>query len=101
MARRWTVLVALLALPACETGAAYELVEDLRVLAIAAEPPELRAAGDVTFRALVADPRGGDIHFAWSFCPVESSTACMNYDDLRAEAPAGTSQSVPGPVPGG
>jgi len=92
MMHRRTYLIGVLAAltpAACDTGAPYELVVDLRVLAIQAEPPEIRAgsSGDVTFRALVADPRGQAVGFTWGLCPVESSTACMDYDELRQAAP--------------
>ena len=73
------------------------LVEDLRVLAIAAEPPELlldrsRAPEEgplaVTFRALVLDPRGGPMAYDWQFCPVESSQTCGAFAERRKQAPA-------------
>lgn len=73
------------------------LVEDLRVLAIAAEPPELlldrgRAPEEgplaVTFRALVLDPRGGPMAYDWQFCPVESSQTCGDFAERRKQAPA-------------
>jgi hypothetical protein len=73
------------------------LVEDLRVLAIAAEPPELlldrgRAPEEgplaVTFRALVLDPRGGTMAYDWQFCPVESSQTCGDFAERRKQAPA-------------
>jgi hypothetical protein len=73
------------------------LVEDLRVLAIAADPPELlldrtRAAEEgplaVTFRALVLDPRGGPMAYDWQFCPVESSQTCGDFAERRKQAPA-------------
>lgn len=70
-------------------------VKDLRVLAVAAEPPEVlfdRTAGwsapHVTFSALVADPRGGEpVNYTWRFCPVDSAQACTNFPSLRDEAP--------------
>ncbi|MDX2020697.1 MAG: hypothetical protein SF187_10670 [Deltaproteobacteria bacterium] len=70
-------------------------VKDLRVLAVAAEPPEVlfdRTAGwsapQVTFTALVDDPRGGaPATFAWRFCPVDSAEACTNFPALRDQAP--------------
>jgi hypothetical protein len=73
------------------------LVEDLRVLAIAADPPELlldrsRTPEEgplaVTFRALVLDPRGGSMAYDWQFCPVESSQTCGDFAERRKQAPA-------------
>jgi len=70
----------------------YSKVKDLRVLAISAEPPTLlldaalALPAEVTFTALVLDPRGGDVAFRWTLCPVESALACADYDALRAEA---------------
>ena len=71
-------------------------VNDLRVLAVAADPPEVlfdRGTGwttpQVTFSALVADPRGGvPATFQWRFCPVDSTEACTNFPALREQAPA-------------
>jgi len=75
------------------------LVEDLRVLAIRAEPPELlfdrtdgvadpeaRPPVPVSFQALVVDPRGLPMLYDWSFCPVESSQTCGDFDRRKAEA---------------
>ena len=69
-------------------------VKDLRVLAIKAEQPEVLVPNvaspspvDMRFSALIVDPRGGPIDYAWSFCPVESSSACMDFDAKRAAAP--------------
>ena len=71
-------------------------VKDLRVLAVAADPPEVlfdRGTGwtapQVTFSALVADPRGGmPATFQWRFCPVDSTEACTNFPALREQASA-------------
>lgn len=71
-------------------------VKDLRVLAIAADPPEVLfdrttgwSAPQVTWSALVADPRGGEpATFHWRFCPVDSGEACTDYIALREQAPA-------------
>lgn len=93
------VIVPLLA--TCVFGACGEPtdkpteVKDLRVLAVASEPAEVlfdRTAGwsapQVTFTALVADPRGGaPATYAWRFCPVDSAEACTNFLALRDEAP--------------
>ena len=77
------------------------LVDDLRVLAVQAEPPEVlvdrvdgEAAppGPVSFRALVVDPLGsqldGAMVYEWRFCPVESRETCADFDQRRAAAPA-------------
>lgn len=79
-------------LVACTEGLPdYSDVQDLRVLAIKAIPPEIfvdpmaPTSVDMEFSALVVDPRGGTIHYDWSFCPVESNLACLNYDTKKAE----------------
>jgi hypothetical protein len=73
------------------------LVEDLRVLAVRAEPPELlidrvdgqaTQPGPVSFQALVVDPRGPAMVYRWRFCPVESSDTCADFGERRAAAPA-------------
>jgi hypothetical protein len=89
-----TVVPALLAGAGCETDApSPTLVEDLRVLAVRAEPPELLldredtgAPPTVTFQALVVDPRGMPMVYDWRFCPVESSQTCGDFDQRRAQA---------------
>lgn len=94
------MLVAV-ALAATVVGCAEETespseVKDLRILAVAAEPPEVlfdREVGwsspQVEFTALVADPRGTTTTFTWRFCPVESEQACMNFNSLKEQAPQG------------
>lgn len=68
----------------------YSEIEDLRVVAIQAEPPLYlfdRGSTDLTFEALVVDPRGGSIDYTWELCPVESDRACRDFDEkLRAES---------------
>ncbi|MEM6533751.1 MAG: hypothetical protein AAF654_14100, partial [Myxococcota bacterium] len=75
-----------------------EDVEDLRVLALRADPPEvlLPTANlddpsaleiNVSFSALVVDPRGGNVDFEWQFCPVESFEACRDFEEIRDESP--------------
>jgi hypothetical protein len=69
------------------------LVEDLRVLAVRADPPEVLvdrdgAAAQVSFQALVVDPRGPTMAWSWGFCPVESSETCGDFAARRAQAPA-------------
>jgi hypothetical protein len=68
------------------------LVDDLRVLAVRAEPPEVLvdrdgAAAEVRFQALVVDPRGPTMTWSWEFCPVESTQTCADFAARRAEAP--------------
>ena len=89
---RWLVLLALFGAGCSEGMPVYSLIEDLRVLAIRAEPPAvmLDAPTDVTLEALVVNPRGGSLAVDWSFCPVESSNACRDFEALVAEA-AGSS----------
>jgi hypothetical protein len=72
------------------------LVEDMRVLAIRAEPPEIlidreapAAATPVTFHALVVDPRGLPMSYEWRFCPVESDQTCGDFAQVRERAPEG------------
>ena len=67
-------------------------VEDLRVLAIRADPPELLFDTPedrlVTFQALVVDPRGGSLNYRWRFCPVESDATCSHWKVDRESVPA-------------
>jgi hypothetical protein len=96
MLPRLFILIVVFTLLAC--GEPEDLpteVHDLRILAVAADPPELlydRASGSfdseaVTFTALVADPRGGAMNVRWSFCPVESNSACADWEAKRDAAP--------------
>lgn len=72
-------------------------IEDLRVLAVRAEPPEVltepetsvenSSARSARFEALVVDPQGRTVSYEWSFCPVESNETCDDYDRRKAEAP--------------
>lgn len=43
-------------------------IDDLRVLAIRAEPPEVPAGADVVIDALVVDPLGREISLEWYLC---------------------------------
>ncbi len=45
-------------------------IDDLRILAIRAEPPEVSAGDTVALQALVVDPLGRDMTFAWYACIV-------------------------------
>jgi hypothetical protein len=97
--RPWLLLVwlsAVLGAGCADQTPSPSLVEDLRVLAVQAQPPELLFERDpgagaqaVTFRALVMDPRGGPMTYDWAFCPVESSQTCADFDQRKAAvAPA-------------
>ncbi len=81
----------LLVLAACtDPLPLYYQVEDLRVLGMRADPPEVLLDGpaevDVTFSALVVDPRRGAIDWRWQFCPVDSERACLDYEERRDAA---------------
>jgi hypothetical protein len=93
MQRHLVILVPLVALAACvDDLPSPSEVEDMRVLAIRADPPELLYDAPVdqtvTFEALVVDPRGGSIRSAWQFCPVESDDSCLDYEAIRGRADA-------------
>ncbi|MEO1175052.1 MAG: hypothetical protein AAFX94_23805, partial [Myxococcota bacterium] len=93
-------LLPVLLLAACGMDVdQVEDVEDLRILALRADPPEvlINTAAlndatdlsalevDVTFDALVVDPRGGVLDFEWRFCPIESFEACRDFETIRVE----------------
>jgi hypothetical protein len=86
-------LLPLLACACADPLPLYYRVEGLRVLGIRATPPEvlLDAPAPTTFgfSALVLDPRGGPVHFAWQFCPVASNRACIDWEQRRSDAPIG------------
>lgn len=95
--RRILLVPVLLTVSCGETLPRFVDVEDLRVLAVKAEPPEVLVDGpallaggpvpvDVTFEALVLDPRGGEVSYSWSLCPLDSSLACRDYADRRDDA---------------
>jgi hypothetical protein len=80
--RRLVLLMVLATAPACGEGLdVYSRIEDLRVLAMQAEPPEFfyDQSTDVTFSALVADPDHGSVDYAWRFCPVDSKYGCDDF----------------------
>lgn len=77
-----------LVLVACGQNAdPYQTVSELRILAIKAERPQLLADAPVQlplrFDALVANPEGTEVAYTWSFCPVESSSACFDFEAQR------------------
>lgn len=98
--QRWTTRVAVAFLV---SGCGMDLdqvqdVEDLRILAIRAEPPEVLLPTadaldpatlefDARFEVLAVDPRGGRIDVEWRFCPVESFDACRDYEEIRDQTP--------------
>jgi hypothetical protein len=83
--RRWLGITALLATGACDDGLdVYSLIEDLRVIGMRADPPEMFFDVDtpeVRFSALVVSPKGDAITYSFGFCPVESSYGCDDIDD--------------------
>jgi hypothetical protein len=64
-------------------------LDRLRVLAIAAEPPDLVPGESATLAALVFEPAATPVGYAWSWCPVgidvEGGTACPIEESLWAE----------------
>ncbi len=67
----------------------YSLVEDLRVIGFKAEPPTFlvdQPPAQVVVDALVLDPLAGPVDFTWSLCPIESTTACSDFDTTLSEA---------------
>lgn len=91
----WLALATAAALAGCAADVPKaSQVEDMRVLAIRAEPPELlidrqdpATPQSVSFEALVADPRGLPMSYSWRFCPVESDQTCGDFEATRARAP--------------
>lgn len=83
-------LVAMLVgcVASCSTGLdSVKEIKDLRLIGMRAEPPEVLLNGpmpfDVQFDALVLDPRGGEVSYRWSFCPLTTENACLDYDSKR------------------
>ena len=102
MNRFYLTLMAL-SFASCNSGLdSYEELIDLRVLGLQAEPPELlidlpeAQNAAVSFKALVVDPRHGPVTYHWSFCPIASSTACLDYNDVRALATASDAAMLDG-----
>jgi hypothetical protein len=78
---RLAVIMSLLLLAGCsgEMDKQSE-VEKLRILAVSADPPEIRPGEGATFRALWADPggKGREVDIAWMACagPLEAGAMC-------------------------
>jgi hypothetical protein len=64
-------------------------LDRLRVLAIAADPPDLVPGESATLSALVFTPEDGAVDYAWSWCPVkveiETELSCPIDEALWAE----------------
>ena len=78
-------------------------VTDLRVLAVRAEPPALVAGQTAALDALVYEPDGGTVSYAWSWCPATLGSAtgyecAISEDDLKTavdQVAPGASAFVP------
>lgn len=93
----WPVfsLVLLLLLGGCDEDERAEpyQVEELRVLAIRAEPPESTDSTPVTFDALVVEG-SGDLTYAWRLCPF-AGPAELGYPCLADEIPEKDIELIP------
>lgn len=82
-ARAWrigpVIAAAVLGSGCAPEGSDRALVDELRVLAVRARPPEVAPGASVALDALVADPRGRGRHVAWSW-------AVCTPDPLAGEA---------------
>src|SRR5689334_21092205 len=81
--RRWVFAAAMFA--GCGEGLdVYSKIEDLRVIGIKADPPELffddPTRPTITFSALVLDPDEDSVSYEWNLCPVESSYGCSDVE---------------------
>ena len=93
--RRFVCLTLLLTAACSDDLDDVQDVRGLRVVAIRAAQPEFFVDQDpqvdVTFSALVLDPRQPalattPIDYVFRFCPVESNEGCLDYEQRRAEA---------------
>ncbi len=64
-------------------------VKDLRILGVAANPPEIHAnditqwdAPHVSFEALVVHAGKKPVNYSWQFCALESDKSCTDFEDL-------------------
>jgi hypothetical protein len=64
------ISLALLALWACspDIPAAQELIEDLRILGIRSQPPEVRPGQQIELSALIANPKDAAVQLRWYAC---------------------------------
>jgi len=87
------ILLSLSALSCTPDFTAASVVEELRVLAVRADPAAAAPGEDVTLSTLVADPRGGgrELLYAWEACldddpeaeiPVLTDIDCARAEDL-------------------
>ncbi|MBN1959494.1 MAG: hypothetical protein JW841_00990 [Deltaproteobacteria bacterium] len=88
---RYILFVFIFIISACDQNLPqYSKVEDLRIISMQAEPPTYlfdQPDAELTFNALVLDPRGGPVDYTWSFCPVESTLACDDFEELVTQFP--------------
>lgn len=101
-------VLALFAVAACKPdfGTPASLVNDRRILAVRAEPPEARPSGSATFTALVVGPDGTELSpsLSWSLClapkPLDENnvvaSACTGNGDVMD---VGDGPSVSAPIP--
>jgi hypothetical protein len=66
----------------CGSGfSPYNKLEDLRLLAVRAEPPWVAPGSSTVLDALVFEPDGQAVQYAWSWCPARGNTdndfACL------------------------
>lgn len=74
MAMRFlAVLLLAAALAACDSARRSEVIAEMRVLAIKAEPPTARPGDEVVLEALVATPKENDdrVELTWFVCTIE------------------------------
>jgi hypothetical protein len=81
-------------------------VQDLRVLAVKAEPPEVAPGQTTTLTALVADPSGAAIEVTWAACTTPASPGrgpispeCFNEAAGPHLVPLGSGISIVAPIP--
>ena len=90
-----TGLLPLALLPLLSLGCNNELkkqyeVTELRILGIKADLPEVHVdliddwdAAHLRFDALVVNPTRAPLEFTWSFCPIESGRACVDFEEEK------------------
>lgn len=70
--------------------ASVTIVDNLRLLAVVADPPEARPGEQVSFSALIADPNGENPLVAWLACPPDEAGSLGCAVDLSAISPDAT-----------